>query len=129
MKPMSTDVDFSPGRAAAGVRSFHNATIFLTEASGEVCGLRNPDGRVTEVRVNVSVSELVDVGFGVVRICVLTLRHVLVFVPEKVLYEDVSVYSGLAVWNGLINVSVPFRVVALVVVGLVSGGDNRLGPV
>ena len=52
--------DFSPGRAAAGVRSFHNATMFLTEASGdrgEVCGLRNPDGGVTEVRVNVPVSE------------------------------------------------------------------------
>jgi hypothetical protein len=52
--------NFSPGRAAAGVRSFHNATIFLTEASGdrgEVCGLRNPDGGVMEVRVNVPVSE------------------------------------------------------------------------
>ena len=30
-----TDADFSPGRAAAGVRSFHNTTIFLTEASGD----------------------------------------------------------------------------------------------
>jgi hypothetical protein len=52
--------DFSPGRAAAGVRSFHNATIFRTEASGdrgEVCGLRNPDGGVMEVRVNEPVSE------------------------------------------------------------------------
>jgi hypothetical protein len=52
--------DFSPGRAAAGVRSFHNATIFLTEASGdrgEVCGLHNPDGGAMEVRVNVPVSE------------------------------------------------------------------------
>ena len=52
--------DFSPDRAADGVRSFHNATIFLTEASGdrgEVCGLRNPDGGVTGVRVNVPVLE------------------------------------------------------------------------
>ena len=52
--------DFSPDRAAVGVRSFHNATIFLTEASGdrgEVCGLRNPDGGVTGVRVNVPVLE------------------------------------------------------------------------
>ena len=41
--------DFFPGRMAAGVLSFHNATIFLTEASGEggkICGLGNPDGRV-----------------------------------------------------------------------------------
>ena len=52
--------DFSPGRVTAGVRSFHSATIFLTEASGdrgEVCGLRNPDGGVMEVRMNVPVSE------------------------------------------------------------------------
>src|ERR1700735_572965 len=27
--------DFSPGRAAAGVCSFHNATMFLTEVSGD----------------------------------------------------------------------------------------------
>ena len=52
--------DFSPDRAAAGVRSFHNTMIFLTEVSGdrgEVCGLCNPDGGVMEVRVNVPVSE------------------------------------------------------------------------
>ena len=55
--------DFSPGRAAARVRSFHSATIFLTGASGdlgEVCGpqaLCNPDGAAMEVCVNVPVSE------------------------------------------------------------------------
>ena len=41
--------DFYPGRMAAGVRFFHNATIFLTQASGDgrkICGLGNPDGRV-----------------------------------------------------------------------------------
>lgn len=43
-------------------------------------------------------------------------------------------YEGVAVYDGLINVSVPVRVVAvernpLVVVGLVGGGDNRLWPV
>jgi hypothetical protein len=61
-KTDETDAKFSPGRAAARVCSFHNATIFLTEAGGEsdrgeVCGPRNPDGGVMEVRVNVSVSE------------------------------------------------------------------------
>jgi hypothetical protein len=30
-----TDADFSPARAAAGVHSFHDAMIFLTEASGD----------------------------------------------------------------------------------------------
>jgi hypothetical protein len=52
--------DFSSGRAEARVRSLDNATILLTEASGdqgEVCGLRNPDGVVTKVSVNVPVSE------------------------------------------------------------------------
>ena len=37
-----------------------NMTIFLTEASGdqgEVCGLRNPEGRVMEVPVNMPVLE------------------------------------------------------------------------
>ena len=52
--------DFSPDRAADGVRSFRKATIFLTEASGdrgEVCGLCNPDSGVTGVHVNVPVLE------------------------------------------------------------------------
>ena len=67
------------------MRSFHNATIFLTEASedrGEVCGLRTPDGGVTEGPRR---RACVRVGNGRVRrdICVLTLLHaVLEFIEE-----------------------------------------------
>ena len=47
------------------------------------------------MRVNVLVSEQVlEVGFGVVypvRVCVLTLLHVLEFVPKKVLGVTVAV--------------------------------------
>jgi hypothetical protein len=49
--------DFSSCLGDAGVRSFHKATIFLTDASGDlgdVCGRRRPLFGVTDVRVSVS---------------------------------------------------------------------------
>jgi hypothetical protein len=67
------------------VRSFQEATIFLTEASGirgEVCVLRNPDGGVTEVSIGSWVRS--DVS------CVLTLLHVLEFVHETALGDTVA---------------------------------------
>jgi hypothetical protein len=49
-------------------------------------------------------------------------------------YEDVAVYGSIAVLDGLINVSIPVRVVALAVkrnplavLGFVSGGITDLG--
>lgn len=84
------------GRPAAGVRSFHNATMFRTDARGErgvVCGLRNVDAlvpvtevdpdvvyeRVSVVLVNVRVPVFACVGLNVLEraadVCVPGLKY------------------------------------------------------